>query len=303
MVHAARLLASFLILSAAYAPNLATAAAQRTFVASSGNDANPCTLTQPCRGFARAITQTVSGGEIVVIDSAGYGPVTIGQSATIVAPSGVYAGVSVASGSGVTINGSGIVVTLRGLTITGVGGTNGIALLQGAVLNVEDCEIAGFGGSGIVVSAAGSVVGVRNTTVRDNAGSGVSVTATATIQANLDSVRLANNGLNGLYATGPVRATIDSSVVVGNGIGIHADAANVFITAIIASRNTIIRNTTGVQANANLALASVTLDANRLEWNGTAVSVDFQSVGYTFGNNVYAANTSDGSTLVSLSVK
>jgi hypothetical protein len=47
----------------------------------------------------------------------------------------------------------------------------------------------------------------------------------------------------------------------------------------------------------------VTLDANRLEWNGTAVSVDFQSVGYTFGNNVYAANTSDGSTLVSLSVK
>ena len=31
-------------------------AVQRTFVASTGVDTNPCTLTQPCRGFAAAVS-------------------------------------------------------------------------------------------------------------------------------------------------------------------------------------------------------------------------------------------------------
>jgi hypothetical protein len=34
----------------------AEATAQRTFVASTGSDSNPCNIAQPCRGFARAIT-------------------------------------------------------------------------------------------------------------------------------------------------------------------------------------------------------------------------------------------------------
>jgi len=64
----------------------AAATAQRTFVASTGNDAAPCSLAQPCRGFARAITQTNAGGEVIVLDSAGYGPVTITKSVSLIAP-------------------------------------------------------------------------------------------------------------------------------------------------------------------------------------------------------------------------
>src|SRR5512143_3979157 len=70
-------------------------AAQRTFVASYGSDANPCSVTQPCRGFAAAILQADAGGEVVVLDSGGYGPVTIGKSIALIAPEGVYAGISV----------------------------------------------------------------------------------------------------------------------------------------------------------------------------------------------------------------
>jgi hypothetical protein len=55
-------------------PAAASATIQRTFVASTGNDANPCTLAQPCRGFARAVSQTSPSGEVIVLDSAGYGP-------------------------------------------------------------------------------------------------------------------------------------------------------------------------------------------------------------------------------------
>jgi len=281
----------------------AAATAQRTFVASTGNDANPCSLAQPCRGFARAIAQTNAGGEVIVIDSAGYGAVSVAKSITLTAPSGVYAGVTVTSGTGIAIAGGGVAVTLRGLTFNGQGGSTGIAFTQGSKLNVENCDIAGFGSNGIAITAPGSIVAIRNTSARENAGAGVSIAATATIQVNLDDVRLVNNALNGLYATGPVRATITSSIVEGNGIGLHADAANIFVTSITASHNSIIRNAIGVQANATMALGVVILDSNLLSWNDTAVSIDFESTGYTFQNNAFASNLSDGSALVAQSVK
>src|SRR5437899_9635782 len=99
--------------------------AQRTFVASNGNDMNSCNRTDPCRSFGAAIAQTNANGEVVAIDSAGYGPVTITQSATIVAPLGVHAGISVFMGDGVTINaGMNDVIVLRNLYLHSQGGVN-----------------------------------------------------------------------------------------------------------------------------------------------------------------------------------
>ena len=60
-----------------------------------GNDINPCSLTQPCRGFTAAIAQVIAGGEVIALDSAAYGPVTITQSVSIIGPAGVYVGISV----------------------------------------------------------------------------------------------------------------------------------------------------------------------------------------------------------------
>lgn len=93
---------------------LAGATVQRTFVASTGLDTNPCSLSQPCRSFNHAMSQTSDNGEVVVLDSAGYGPATITTSVSIIAPPGVYAGVSVCVGTGITLNASGIRVLLRG---------------------------------------------------------------------------------------------------------------------------------------------------------------------------------------------
>ncbi len=106
------------------------AAAQRTFVRSDGIDSNPCTLQQPCRGFAAAILLTDPNGEIVVLDSAGYGSVTVTKAVSIIAPPGVYAGISVfAAQDGVTVNaGATDKVALRGLAINGQGGNRGIVV-------------------------------------------------------------------------------------------------------------------------------------------------------------------------------
>src|SRR5262245_30854106 len=132
---------SIAVAALALASTAAHGAAQRTFVASSGVDTNPCSINLPCRSFAMAIGPTLAGGEVIVQDSAGYGTVTITQSVSIIAPAGIYAGISVFSGqTGVTVNGSGIIVVLRGLSINGVGGNIGVYLTNsGSRLRIENC--------------------------------------------------------------------------------------------------------------------------------------------------------------------
>jgi hypothetical protein len=103
----------------------ALAASQRTFVASFGIDVGTCALLAPCRSFNFAISQTNAGGEVIILDTAGYGGMTITKSIKIIGPSGVYGGISVLGGAspttGIVINaGDTDVVTLRGLDISGV---------------------------------------------------------------------------------------------------------------------------------------------------------------------------------------
>src|SRR5215468_2475522 len=110
----------------------AYALSNRTFVSGHGNDANPCSLAAPCRSFAGAIAQTSPGGEIAVLDTAGYGAVTITKAISIVNEEGVEAGITATSGDGITINaGASDIVNLRGLTLVGAGGNNGITFTSG----------------------------------------------------------------------------------------------------------------------------------------------------------------------------
>ena len=61
----------------------AQAQATRTWVSGTGDDANPCSRTAPCKTFAGAISKTAVGGEINAIDSGGFGAVTITKAITI----------------------------------------------------------------------------------------------------------------------------------------------------------------------------------------------------------------------------
>ena len=56
---------------------LAQAQATRTWVSGVGDDVNPCSRTAPCKTFAGAISRRLPGGEISILDPAGYGAVTI----------------------------------------------------------------------------------------------------------------------------------------------------------------------------------------------------------------------------------
>jgi len=128
----------------------ALSASQRTFVSGQGVDSASCNLTQPCRQFTRALTQTLAGGEIVVLDSAGYGPVSIRQDVAVVAPPGVYAGITVFSGGGgIYIGDPATKVKLRGLVINGQVGDTGIQINMPGSVEIIDCEVTGMAYSGL----------------------------------------------------------------------------------------------------------------------------------------------------------
>jgi hypothetical protein len=230
------------------APLTVFATAQRTFVASTGVDTHPCSLTAPCRSFARAITQTNAGGEVIVLDSAGYGPVTVTKAVSIVSPAGIHAGISVLSGNdGITVNaGAGDDVVLRGLSINGQGGGTGINLVQAGRVRVESCVIAGMAAVGIAHSAANTQLIVVDTIVRDNAG-GIVVHAEHA-EATLDRVRIEGNSGDGFYIAPPlggtyVHATISDSVFANNaGDAIAAETVGGARTIISVNRSIIANN-------------------------------------------------------------
>ncbi len=72
----------------------------RAYLSSTGNDANPCTLPQPCRLLPAALTAVASGGEIWMLDSANYNSstVTIGKSVSILAVPGAVGSVVASAG-------------------------------------------------------------------------------------------------------------------------------------------------------------------------------------------------------------
>ncbi len=213
------------------APTGVSATAQRTFVASTGNDTNSCSLAQPCRGFARAVSQTSASGEVIVLDSAGYGPVTITKSVSLIAPAGIHAGITVFSGDGITVNVPNGVVVLRGLTISGQGGANGVNLLAASRLRIESCVISNMGVDGVMFSVDDGELIVVDTIVRDNGASGIGGDSNALVV--LDHVRSEHNGTNGFYlADRPGRlasVSISDSVFAlngSNGIWVAATAAS-----------------------------------------------------------------------------
>ena len=214
----------------AIATHDAMAASQRTFVASYGMDTNACTLLAPCRSFATALAQTVPGGETVVLDSAGYGPFTVSQAATILAPAGVYAGISVFSGAGITVNaGATDKVTLRGLTVNSISGAQGIVYASGAALYLDNVIVTGFtsgaGAGGLVAAAAASgSIYVIDSAFRDNSVGATFTASAGTLTVSLERVLFERNPIGVTFAD-RTAATMRGSIVSGATTGIVVAAA------------------------------------------------------------------------------
>ena len=216
----------------------------RTFVASTGMDTNPCTQSLPCRSLGTALLATVVDGEIVVADSAGYGAVILDKPVSVVAPPGVYAGISVSSGHGIDVNPGAGKVTLRGLSITGLGGDVGINLISGDALYVEGCVVSGFTNVGInAVPSTQTTLFIRDSTIRGNAVGamfGTTAGASGVFNAQVERSRFENNASVGIGFTGSSAVgSITDSAITGSGLGL-----NVNPTVGGASAKVTVRKTT-----------------------------------------------------------
>ena len=232
----------------------------RTFVATTGNDSNTsvnCSPTAPCRTFTAALSVTNSGGEIVVLNSGGYGPATIAQAVTITAV-GVDASISVttAGANGLTINTSGN-VTLVGLNLHGEAtGHDGILVQKVGFLRLFNMLIENFTNHGVDFGVFGSL-SIYRSALNDNTAAGVAV-------GNVSSFVLVNG------------SSFDHN---GNGVTVSAGNA------------TVVNSSVSHSANTNAFLASggaLTLFNDRVLANNIALGAS--SGGTLFFSNCFMEN-------------
>ena len=309
--------AALLALGLAIAP--ASAQQARSFVSAGfGNDANApnCTRTSPCRTFQAAHNGTLANGEITVLDPGSYGGVTITQNISIVNDGVGEAGILVSGGgTGINVNApAGASVTLRGITIKGIGfgGGDGIAFTSGAALNIENCTIRNLDGANLgngimFLPNAAAALQVTNTIVSDNAGSGIfAVGSSANAIGVLDHVGLYNNaaaGVNVVGATSPggtITITVTDSVAGNNGAGPVVIGGGFVAQAAPgtgAVRLVLLRSASVLNPNNGIVAAgpgaSVTVNQSTVFNNASGWLPETGGVITTFGNNAVIANAAN----------
>ena len=237
----------------------AVAQNNRSFVATSGSDANNCSQGNACRSFARAITQTNAGGEIIAINSGGFGTFTVDKSLIIVAPTGVNAAVTATAGDAIVVNAPGATVVLRGLDVNALGGANGIAATDFSALFIENCQVNGFTQDGINVSTlVAAETYVRGCTIRNNAFGGLSLVGTQ--KAIVERTSLFSNNDFGLNVVGPeMKVTARACVSTGNDSGFGSSFGELNLQACVSSGNNV---GVSVFSNATVRISNCTVTNN-----------------------------------------
>ncbi len=248
---------------ALFMPALAHAQASRTWVSGVGDDVNPCSRTAPCKTFAGAISKTAAGGEISVLDPAGYGALTITKAITINGD-GTLASVLVSGTNGIVVNaGANDVVILRNLSFNGMGtGINGVSYLAGAAVVIESCSFYGFTNNTVNVNLTnnGNLL-MKNSSIQGSSqGVGISTTA-GRVNAILQNVDIRGTG-NAIHSVSGFTEIIESTLTQNTGVAILGDLTS----TISVEHSTISNNGVGAQVQPG---ATVRLSDNGMYSNTT----------------------------------
>lgn len=277
----------------------AFAQATRTWVSGVGDDVNPCSRTAPCKTFAGAISKTAAAGEINVIDPGGFGAVTITKSMTIDGQ-GPQSSILASGTSGVIINGAGIVVNLRNLSINGASTTagSGIRILNAAAVNIENCIIMNFtgaapGSTGRGVSIETAVANVRVTVSNStfyNMGnpSIASVPTAGNVVLDVHNTKIYKGGNSAIQLQRFTKATISycdlANHNIGAGVVLEQD------TAVAMISNTVISNNADGIFNGNGGAPVTRLYACTITGNTSdGLQINAGSV-FSHGNNAIRGN-------------
>ena len=285
---------NFLVIAAVTLCALELSAAPRTFVsAQSGADANPCNRTLPCRSFTAALAVTDLNGEVIALDSGGYGAATINQGVSLISPQGVHAGITTTGADGIVVNaGDTAHVVLRNLALTlnGLSNSAGIHANTVAALYVEGCTISGYyWGVLFDPTTAGARLYVSDSVIRREYGFmqyGIHVAGIGlNLRAMIDSTQV-YAASQGMYFQN-AQATIRDCVAVGDGgYGYEADGqsgvvisrsvARAFSTGYITLQSSVMLLTRSL-ANLN-GIYGVSASEGNIYVSGSNFTQNYQAV-------------------------
>ena len=283
------------------------ALAQRTFVSTTGNDASPCTLTLPCRAFSAAVALTNDGGEVIVLDSGGYGSALVLKSISLIAPPGVYGGITVLSAPGIHIGAAGASVKLRGLTFNGQGIGSAIYAEFASEVFIDNCVFVGTPKA--VDTYTSGLISISDSVFTNNGG--VAWISPGSDSLTLDHVRVERGPGTAIGFAGKGQLTIrDSSFSGGIGgfvqLNAHIDAkprVDILSTTFVDSGGPGLlftaNDTSSITVNIRDSVISHTTAGVTFSASAPAL-VNASMVGNLVADNLYGGviATSDGVTLI-----
>jgi hypothetical protein len=286
----------------------------RVYVAvNSGNDANACGNSSPCKTVTKAMTVVDTGGEVVLTESGDYDKFFVNKSVTVAGADGVNAAIVSNGGSAVAMLGltATDVVTFRNLKFVGTNAqaSDGIINSFAGTLNVDGCVFTGFNNALTMSNVAGYLF-VHNSTFRGNLfGIGVMGPQGEGIErATIDSCTVESNE-TGITLNGKVTANIRNSILANNAsraLMVRSTVARYLADAVVDNCQ-INSNTVGVMATTtNSGYSTVKLSRSVVTGNLLGgVVIGPNSVVYTLGNNVVNGNFPDlvGGVLTALAPK
>ena len=239
----------------AFLPCATLAQLPKIFVASFGNDASDGTRNSPKRNFQAAHNAVAAGGQIVVLDTAGYGSLNITKSLAVTVPPGVNGFITGGAGGAAAIfidAGSSGVVSLRGLIVEIPPGNGADAITVASVgsLNVENCVLRNSGpGLNFALSSAAKLY-VSRTTFRGSDPGLVVQSNGGALFATVNDCRFERCG-TALFAfvwvaSGSSDVSVSSCVFSGNTTAIDSELAGALVRV---SDCAITGNGTGIVAN------------------------------------------------------
>jgi hypothetical protein len=229
--------------ASALVPTLSAVPAQaqntRSWVSSTGSEANPCTRGAPCVTFGTALNNTVPGGFIHCIDANNFGSVTITKSITIdcddvfgkVGSCGFAISIDIPPGNPDDTRRT---VRLRNLSLDGailpsgpVCGSRGIQIISAAAVSIENVVVESHTQRGISDErTTGGRLTITNSTLRYSNGFGLVVlpsSGSTRIDVALDNVTVEGNG-NGMAFANGAKAMVGRSLIANNtGNAIESD--------------------------------------------------------------------------------
>jgi hypothetical protein len=286
----------------------AHAQATRTWVSGTGDDANPCSRTAPCKTYAGAISKTQANGEINCIDPGGFGSVTITKSLSIVCDN-TEGGVLAAGTFGFNINApAGSIVTLKGQDVECIGtGTNGIQMVGVGVtlhvhkVQVRSCRASGGNGNGISIAptSGAAVVFVADSYLTDNGGTAtnagilVNPTGAASVTLSVNRTQVEGNSAgitvnSAAGASGVIKGLIRDSMVAGNtNNGITTSSAGTSVVLMVDNVGVVGNNFGLVASGSN---AGQLVGRSSVTGNSTAISATAPGTVLSYGDNLVNNN-------------